>query len=560
MLARIHIENFAIAEATDVRFERGMNAITGETGAGKSIIVGALELALGGRASAEVVRSGARVAVVEVSFEAPFPAGLREMIVGELGLEWESREPLLLRREISAQGRSRCMIAGQLVNVSDLKRAGDLLADLHGQHEHQSLFHASAQRAALDAYGDYDELLKKYEKSFGAFTSLERRQRDLAEQARDFDKRLDYLTFQIDELEAASPREQELAELESEEARLAHVETLAQAAARAYAILYEGNEDESRTVVAALAEVARELDQIARLDPGMRGLDERISEIQALIHDLSSELRHYVDQCEPDPERLNEVIGRIEAYRRLYRKHSVGSEAELIEILKNLREERDRMNLDERERNEIDEKIGAARKELGGMGEQLFRLRTATAKKFSSEIMKTLAHVGMEKAEFIAEVCKLEEFGPHGADRVEFLLAANVGEGAKPLGSVASGGELSRTMLAIKAALAARGSIPTLVFDEIDAGISGQTAARVGRLMEKLGASHQIICITHHASIAARAGHHLSVRKATHQGRTSMSTIELGEDERVEELARMMGDETQSSEGRKLAKKLMGAA
>ncbi|MBI3735583.1 DNA repair protein RecN, partial [Candidatus Sumerlaeota bacterium] len=466
----------------------------------------------------------------------------------------------MVRREITQRGRSRCMIAGQMVNVGDLKRLGELLADLHGQHEHQSLFHPSAQRAALDAFGAHEDLLAKYGEKYATYTGLARRREELLRQAEDFEKRLDYLTFQIEELEEVNPRAGELAELEADETRLSHAENLARAAQEAYAILYEGGDDDARTALSALGTAGRALDQIARLDPTMKDLPARIQELETLVQDFAAELRDYMEKCEPDPQRLEQIVDRVDAIKRLMRKHAATTEEELAAKLAKLLAERDRMNLDERERNEIEGKLARAKEDLIGSSDKLTKARAAAAKTFSAEVMKTLAQVGMEKANFTVDLARAEnaeEFGPDGADRIEFLLAANVGEGTNPLRSVASGGELSRVMLAIKTALAARDAIATLVFDEIDAGISGQTAARVGRLMEKLAESHQIICITHHASIAARATHHLSVRKSERQGRTVTSVLALGAEERVEELAQMMGDEGQSAAGRKLAKQLM---
>jgi DNA repair protein RecN (Recombination protein N) len=559
MLSRIHIENLAIVEKAEIEFAPGLNALTGETGAGKSVIVGALELALGGRASADALRAGQKLAVAEATFEAPFARSVANFVVKQLGLEWENGETLVLRREISAQGRSRAFVAGQLVNAADLKTLGEMLVDLHGQHEHQSLFHLAAQRAALDAYGDYARAIEEYAGAHAEHSRLRRRQQELAEQARDFEKRLDFLDFQIGELEEAAPREGELAELESEEARLSNAESLAEAAQRAYALLYEGQGDEGASALAMLGEARRAAEQIADLDAEMRDLSEKFSEVEALVEDLGIALRSYASKCEADPERLETVVSRIEALRRLIRKHGAADEAALVTLLAELKAEREKMTRDESERQEIDAKLAQAAKLLEKKGKELFRLREETAGKLSRAVMKTLARVAMEKAVFEADVRWTGEFTADGTDRVEFLLAANPGEGKKPLRETASGGELSRTMLAIKTALAKRDSIPTLVFDEIDAGISGETAARVGKLMEELAASHQILCITHHAAIAARAGHHLSVRKSASGGRTQMGAVVLEGDERLEELARMMGGDAATTAGKKLAKELLAS-
>ncbi len=560
MLSRLEIENLAIIENARIEFAAGFNAVTGETGAGKTVLVGALELALGERGDAGVVREGSKFASVEAVFEGPFGVGPVKLISGEIGLEWNGTEPLILLREVSSQGRSRCFIGGQTVGVGDLKRVGELLADLHGQHEHQSLFHLAAQRAALDAFGGHGALLENYRRVHAEYARLLRRKEDLTALARDFEKRLDFLTFQIEEIGQLAPKRGELAELEAEEKRLANAETLAQSAHRAYGLLYEGIAEEGPTVVAALGEIQRDLDQIARHDAGMRELSAKLGEIRALADDLARETRRYASKCEANPERLNEVIGRIEAIRRLQRKHSVGDEEQLLKILGELRSERDRMNLDEREREDMEGRVAMTKGELIESAEKLFEARSKSAKKLAAEVGKTLAQVGMEKASFIAEVTREEEFHSEGADRVEFMLSPNPGEGSKPLREIASGGELSRVMLAIKTALAKRDAIPTLVFDEIDAGISGSVAVRVGKLLEKLAESHQVICITHQAAIAARAERHLAVRKTTRQGRTLASAVELDGENRIVELAGMMGDDGRSPAGKKLAKQLLDGA
>lgn len=557
MLKRLRIENIAIIESVDIEIGPGLNVITGETGAGKSILIASLELALGERASADMIRTGEKLAVVEAAFEGDIPDHARRIIVDELGLEWEPGEALTLRREISAAGRNRCLVAGQQVGVADLKRLGEALADLSGQHEHQSLLRPKGQRAALDAHGDYGDLMTQCAGLYHGYAALRRRRDELAQQASDHERRLDFLQFQIGELEQVRPEAGELERLAAEEARLSSVEARARASAHAYALLYEGDGEETRAVETTLGEIRRDLDHLARLDPGAAKHAQALEEIRALVGDLSAELRDYAAECEANPGRLDEVIQRVEAIRKLMRKHGAKSDAELVDTMVKLMAERDRVELDETERVEIDQKLEAAAVELRARCEKLRLARAATAKKLEVAVMKTLAQVGMEKAVFKIEVTAEAEPGPDGMDRIDFLLAANPGEGARPLREVASGGELSRAMLALKTALAERDAIPLLVFDEIDAGVSGETAARVGKLLEKLGASHQTICITHHASIAARANHHLTVRKTAAKGRTTSAALSVSGEERVDEIARLIGGADAGDDGRKVARKLM---
>jgi len=558
VLARLRIENLAVIESAELELGAGLTAITGETGAGKSILVGGLELALGARAGGEIIRAGARRASAEAVFGPPFPPEVARRVRGELGLEWSPEEALELRREIPREGRGRAFIAGQQVAVADLAALGELLVDLHGQHEHQSLFRRPAQRAALDAYGACEALLETYRRRYAEHEELKGRQRALLEAARGFEERLDFLTFQISELEGAAARPGELAELEAEERRLTHAETLAEAAARVYGLLYEGASSEAPPALAALGEAARALGRIAELDPAMSDLPARAEEIKALLEDLALAVRDYAERCAPDPRRLEAVIERIETLRRLLRKHGVADEAGLLDKLAALREARAGMTQDDEERGQIEPRLKAAAAALQAEAERLSARRQEAARRLARLVTRTIGKVGMEKARFEIAVRPMESFGPDGGDEVEFLLGANPGEGMNPLREVVSGGELSRTMLALKTALARRDAIPTLIFDEVDAGIGGETAAAVGRLLADLAASHQIVCITHHASIAARAERHLSVRKATAGGRTRGWIVRLDREARLEELARLMGGKGAGPAGRRLAERLLG--
>lgn len=562
MLESLAVENLAIIESAEVRLKAGLNAITGETGAGKSVLIGALELALGERASADAVRSGAKLATVEATFVPPLPERATRFLTRELELDCEASEPIVVRREVSARGRSRCFIGGQMVNVGDLHRFGELLIDLHGQHEHQSLFRLAAQRSALDAFAGNEKFLSAYRSRYSIHAELASRKQELERKASEFESQADYLEFQIGELEELDLGDGELKELVGEEARLGNAETLSLSAQEAYRVLYEGDETEAGEadpILSQWSEVTRLLDRVAELDSEMASLPERARELQAGMEDLAAEVRDYGARCEADPARLESVIERIESIRRLLRKHHRRDEAGLIQLLGELRNEREALTLEDEERNEIEEKLALARRALEDAADRVTESRGKAARRFAKEVSKTLARVGMEKAKFEVEIRALEEFGLDGRDRVEFLLAANPGEGSNPLREVASGGELSRTMLAIKTALAARDGIPTLVFDEIDAGISGETAARVGELVADLGGEYQILCITHHASIAARATHHLSIRKSIEGRRTRMEAVALGKAERLEELSRMMGGEGSSAAGKRLAKQLLGA-
>ena len=564
MLKSLAIQNLATIESLTVDFGEGLNALTGETGAGKSIVAGGLELAVGGRASVEDVRPQQKLAVVEACFEpSPPPEPLTALIRGELELAWEPDEPLVLRREFlrvgrarNAAGRSRCFVNGQMVGVGDLKRIGEWLIDFHGQHEHQSLLRSDAARLALDAYAAHDALLDQYHAAWGELTAIKQRREQLEASAQDFEHRLDYLDFQIDEIRRFNPQPGDQERLEQEERRLARADELVRNANEAYEMLYEGGGEGRSSLLGLLREVERRVAELGEVEPSFAEAPGRLAEQKAALEDLAFSLRDYAISVQDDPGRIDEVIARLEELRRLVRKHG-GSEAALLEALAAMETERAQMKHDNAERDQIGKKLSRAQGRLKKCGAALGESRRKAARRFARMVQGLLGKLQMEKARFQIDVEPLEAPGAEGLDRVEMLLAANPGLPPAPLRKVASGGELSRVMLALKSALASRDAIPTLVFDEIDAGLSAETARRVGAMMEKLAASHQILAITHHAPIAARAARQASVRKQTRRGATFTEIVPLAGRARLEELARMMGGDATPKAARELARQLM---
>ncbi len=554
MLQSLTIQNLATIERLALAPVAGLNALTGETGAGKSVLIEGLELALGGRASAETVRAGAKLAVAEAVFTAPLPPTAARALA-ELELTLEPEEPLVLRRELAATGRSRCFINEQLVGVAELKAVGEALVDFHGQHEHQSLFRPDAARGALDAFAGHDKLLARCAAAWAEAATLRRRRDALQQAALDFERRADWLDYQLEEIERLDPQPGEMAALELEEKRLAHAESLGRAAAEGYAILYEGTEEQP-ALLAGLREARRRVAELAAIEPAFADALARLDENEGSLADLALNLRDYRDQIEADPGRLNEVITRLEAIRRLARKHG-GGEAELLAARESMRTERAQMADDDAERRRIDERLAAAEAGLARAAEALSAARRAAAGRFARTVLDFLRRLNMEKARLEVAIEPIEQPGPVGADRVDFLLAANPGLPPAPLRRIGSGGEISRVMLAIKSALAGRDGIPTLVFDEIDAGVGGEAALRVAGLLEQLGGSHQILCITHLAPIAARAAAHVSIRKSVQRGAARTEALALEGDARLEELARMMGGDGQARPARDLARQLM---
>lgn len=556
MLKSLSIKNLATIESLHIEFAAGLNVLTGETGAGKSILIGGLELALGERASAQTIRAEENLAVVEAVFGGALTEELAELIGEQLELEFADGEDLAIRREVARSGRNRCFVNGQMVSVADLRRIGEWLVDLHGQHEHQSLLRPESARQALDAYAASEDLLDQYRRTWRTYAALEHRKRELDAEAADFERQYDYLQFQLSELEQLNPQPGEMAELEREEDQLAHAETLQQAAAESYAILYEGLAEDQPALLTLVREVARRLAEIVEHDSDFADAPARLEEARATLEDLAYTLRDYADRMQGDPERLNEVIGRLEAIRRLARKHG-GNEETLFLSWRSMAEQRERMDHDDGERQTIGERLTQARAELTALAGRLGAARRAGAERFAAEVARLLHELHMPKARLEVMVEPIERPGPDGADRVEFLLAANPGMAAAPLRKVASGGELSRVMLAIKSVLAARDRIATLVFDEVDAGIGGEAARRVGGVLERLARTHQLIVITHHAPIAARAAWHGSVRKETRNGLTFTKVASLGGVTRLDELARMVGGDGSGEAARELARELM---
>lgn len=555
MLKSLIIKNIATIESIVVEFTDGFNVLTGETGAGKSIVVGGLELALGERLGGDVIRGGENLAVAEACFSPPFNQKTEDLLPSELNIEYAADEPIVLRREISRTGKNRCFINNQMVNLADLKRIGEFFVDLHGQHEHQSLLHAESHLRALDSFAGHERLVSDYQKAWEKVTRLRRRKKELDLAAEDFERHMDFVLFQIEEIEKINPQPGEIPELELEEQRLAHAESLALTAAEAYAILEEESGEDQRSLLAQITEISHRVAEIARVEKEFESTAASLEEMRFMLQDFSSTFRAYAEKTQPDPERLNIVIARLESLRRLLRKHG-GSEETLFSALDSLRKQRDQMTHDDEERKGISEELSRAEAAVLKAGDRLRDSRKKAAERLRKKILSLLREMAMEKGEFEVQMESLEEPSPTGLNRIEFLLTANPGLPAAPLRKIASGGELSRVMLSLKSTLAERDAIPTLVFDEIDAGISGEICRRVAKVMETLASTHQILCITHQPAIAARARTHFSVRKSTRGGKTYTELVRVEGASRLEELARMMG--TQDSRAAlALARQLM---
>jgi DNA repair protein RecN (Recombination protein N) len=551
MLTELRIQDFAVIDRLAVRLGPGLNALTGETGAGKSIIVGALSLILGERASTDVVRTGADRAIVEAVFDIARMDGVLRLL-GDHGIEPEEGL-LIIRREIGAAGRGRVWVNGAASTVSLLGELGAHLVDLHGQHEHQSLLHPAQQRGLLDAYAEADDLARTVRSEHERVRDARSRLNDLESRVRTAEQRADFLRFQLEEIERAKVTAGEEEELEVEANRLSHAGELAELAESLHVELYAGE----RAVSAQLAEVRRTLEHLTRIDPSLQQWRETVESALFGLEEMGRVMGEYSSSIEHDPARLDHLRRRQDMLFRLKRKY--GPELDdVIRTAAEARAELDALESSELDREAIEREIADAQRALDAAAVRLTAARRKGAKRLASAIAAVLPDLGMTGAQFRIELSPLEVAGAHGAEDVEFLIAVNAGFEPKPLSRVASGGEMSRIMLALKTELARLDGIPTLVFDEIDAGIGGRVANQVGDKLKRVAGSHQVFVITHLPQIASRANTHLLVLKADRGGITATDVQPLEGADRVRELARLLGGDPESEVSIEHARELLG--
>lgn len=550
MLSELRIRNFALIDRLSVRLGPGLNVLTGETGAGKSIIVGALSLLLGERASADVVRAGEDRASVEGVFE----VGGREDVaraLDERGLEAEEGL-LVLKREVAAGGRSRAWVNGAPTTAGVLGELGRLLVDLHGQHEHQTLLRRDEQRAILDAYAGAVELAARVGAAHRALGELARERDALERRRREAAQRADFLRFQADEIEAAEVRPGEEEELEEEARRLSHSEELSALSGGLYDAVTAGDE----ALVASLGGLRRALERLVSIDPAQEGLRELYDTSYYALQELGERLEKYAAGIEHDPARLETIRRRQDLLFRLKTKYGATLE-EVREAGRTARAELDLIDGAGFEITALEKKVAAATEELGRLAAELSAKRAKAMGKLAKEVGGVLPELGMTGGTFEAVSLALASPGPHGAEEVEFRVALNRGFAPKPIAQVASGGELSRIMLALKTILARLDAVPTLIFDEVDAGIGGRVGLQVGDKMREVAGSHQVFAITHLPQIASRAHVHLLVAKREREGKTTTEVTELEGDSRVHEIARMLGGDPESAVSLEHARELL---
>ncbi len=556
MLERLVIRDLALVERAEIAFGRGLHAVTGETGAGKSLTVDALALVVGGRADADIVREGSKSCVVEAEFRL---AGETAKRVAELLRQWDLElddDTLILRREISAEGRSRASVNQSSVTLANLKRLGEQLLDLHGQHEHQSLLREGAALATLDRLAALEPERARYADALAALREAEGELSRLRESLATFAERRDYLLMAATELDEAQLRAGEGEELKAEAARLAHADRLRELVTLAGDKLSESD----GAAVDALGAARHAIEQAAALDPSLAEALAQLTEAGIAAQEAVRALGAYLSHLEADPERLEVVEARRELHARLTRKYRRPL-AELIVWRTELANELAHGDDAEGSLARAEERVSKTEVARLAAGKVLSRKRQAAAREWSAALTRELAPLGFPHAKVAFEVAAVLDGrpAPHGLDEVTLAFTANPGEPSRPLARIASGGELSRVTLALKCALQTRDRVDLLVFDEVDSGIGGAVAQAVGERLRSLAQHRQVVCVTHLPLIAALAGHHLAVSKHVAGGRTTARVSVLEPAERVEELARMLAGERVTETTRRQARELLAA-
>ncbi len=553
MLRELRIRNFAVIDDVRLDLGPGLNALTGETGAGKSIVVGALSLLLGERASTEDVRAGEDRALVEAAFDV---AG-REPVLRrceEAGIEVEDGW-LVLRREVQREGRNRAWANGSPATAGLVWDLGSELVELHGQHEHQVLLRPREQRRILDAFAGAGELAADVARAHDELADAREELEELKRRAREARERADWLRFKVEEIEEADLEPGEEDELQAEARRLENSEDLTTLSGRLQEEIYAGD----GSIVERLGSLGRDLDRLVDLDPDAAELRDLFASARAELEELGRRLAAYHDDVDHDPARLERIRERLDEIYRLERKYGETVE-EVLEAGRRAREELETLETADRRQEELSARVEELREELIERAERLGERRREAAGELEEAVEPLLEELGMEGGRFEVALEPLERPGRHGAERVEFRVSLNPGFEPGPLDRIASGGELSRVMLALKTVLVRVDDVPSLVFDEIDAGVGGQVAHRVAEKLAAVAREHQVFVITHLPQIAARADAHWRVEKEAADGRAVTRVRRMEGEGRVEEVARMLGGDPQSGLSRDHARELLEGA
>lgn len=536
MLLECAIRNFAVIESLRVHFGQGFHVLTGETGAGKSMIVDALGLIAGGRGSSEWVRHGADKAEIECLFDVPAGHPVRN-VLSELGIDTPEEEMLVVRREISAQGKSVSRVNGQIVNLTMLRQIGEWLVNIHGQHEHQSLMNSSHQLMLLDTYGSdkIHSIKANYEKAFKRYQEGQKELREMEQNHKDHLHKMDLYKFQAEEIASAALKSGEDAMMGEERKKLANAEKLMNGATQSYEALYG-----HRMALEQVTRAVQKLEEIAKHDPTLSPLATQMQEAYYQLEDAAFQLRDYREQIEFNPARLDQIEQRLDLFNGLRRKYGESVD-DIIAYHGKIQNELTQLERFDDRLLELQQQVDKERVQLMDAGERLSAERKKLADVLSGKIMAHLRELHMEKTIFHIGIESMEEPTASGLDVIEFQIAPNPGEPLRPLGKIASGGELSRMMLAIKSIFAEVERIPVLVFDEVDTGVSGRAAQSIAEKMARLSDTCQVFAVTHLPQVACMADKHYLIEKQVDQGRTFTNVRDMDNQERISEMARMLG-------------------
>jgi DNA repair protein RecN (Recombination protein N) len=540
VLNHLHIRNLAVVDEAEAEIGDGLTVLTGETGAGKSILIDALGLALGERADSDAVRAGAKRAEVSATFMVvpDSPAG-QWLATNDLEEDSDAagRVECVLRRVVTAEGRSRGYINGNTVPMQTLRELGTLLVDICGQQAHQSLSKPDNQRALLDQQGKLAEKVAEHRSIYRQCRALEQELEELESTRSEKTSRMDLLSFQVQELEALGPRPGELEELDQAHRKAANASRIAGGTNAALQMLYE---NEQASAYELVSKARAQLDELGELDGQLAPIAQMLTEAEIQITEAADSLRHYLDQDPADSAELATLEARLSAMHDMARKHRVNA-AELPDLLDRLRAELERIEHADDAAAELGARLAALQAELAGVSKALSKARKVAAGNLEKAVTANMRELGMPDGSFRVALLPLDSPGAAGAERVEFQVAINPGMRAGPLAKVASGGELSRVSLAIQVAASHQSDTPTLIFDEVDAGVGGSTAAIVGEKLRRLAGSCQVMCVTHLPQVASMGHQQFRISKLSDGINTRTRVARLTDDERVEELARMLG-------------------
>jgi DNA repair protein RecN (Recombination protein N) len=566
MLKSLYIKDYALIEILNIEFQNGLNIITGETGAGKSILIDAMGLLLGERASNEVIRKGAAKSIVEGIFDISKNKNIAAILEEN---EIDFNDELIMRRELSVKGSNRCFINDTPVSLNLIKEAGNLLVDLHGQHEHQSLLKSETHIDFLDDFSQCDDLLNSYKHEISLLQKVKKELKDLKEREALLKEKKELYTFQIKEIDSISPRELEDEELTNELRILENSEKLMDLTSSVYNLIYE----DDNSIYDSIAKVQTEINQLAEIDKAFNEILNETSSAISLIDDIKSFVRNYKSKIDVDPQRLDEMRGRLAAINLLKKKFG-GSILTLLDYRKRIGDEVNLAESFEEKTVELKSELNKQLEICGAAASKLTQTRINSAKVISEEVVSELSSLGINDARFEVSIKQNKvdngndnyilvnntplKYDSNGVDVVEFFISTNIGEDLKPLAKVASGGEVSRVMLALKSTLAKNDKLPLLIFDEIDTGVSGRIAQKVGLALKSLAKFHQIIAITHLPQIAGMGDSHFAVEKGEVENRVVSSIRQLNEDERVREIAKLMSGEEITDSSINGARELMG--